>query len=171
MRVLVILLSLAGLHAQNLLPHEDALKEWQISKQFTVEVAKAMPAGEYSFRPMLAQMSFGEQMLHIAVSLQYRFAEIRGEKPDLQLLARLQKLQTKDEIVGALAEGYDAAIATLRSITPEQLRTRFKVDWKGRPETDGANMIVNMFVHAAHHRAQCEVYLRLKGFTPPQYTF
>jgi uncharacterized damage-inducible protein DinB len=32
-------------------------------------------------------------------------------------------------------------------------------------------MIMNMFVHAAHHRAQCEVYLRLKGITPPVYTF
>jgi len=31
-------------------------------------------------------------------------------------------------------------------------------------------MIVNMFVHTAHHRAQCEVYLRAKGIKPPDYT-
>ena len=32
-------------------------------------------------------------------------------------------------------------------------------------------MIMNMFVHTAHHRAQCEVYLRAKGIKPPDYTF
>ncbi len=32
-------------------------------------------------------------------------------------------------------------------------------------------MIVNMFVHTAHHRAQCEVYMRAKGIKPPDYSF
>jgi uncharacterized damage-inducible protein DinB len=36
---------------------------------------------------------------------------------------------------------------------------------------DGRAMILNMFVHTAHHRAQCEVYLRAKGIKPPDYTF
>ena len=27
------------------------------------------------------------------------------------------------------------------------------------------------FTHAAHHRGQAEVYLRLKGITPPPYKF
>jgi uncharacterized damage-inducible protein DinB len=26
-------------------------------------------------------------------------------------------------------------------------------------------------VHTAHHRAQCDVYLRAKGIKPPDYTF
>jgi uncharacterized damage-inducible protein DinB len=32
-------------------------------------------------------------------------------------------------------------------------------------------MILNMFVHTAHHRAQCEVYMRVKGIKPPGCTF
>lgn len=32
-------------------------------------------------------------------------------------------------------------------------------------------MIMNMFVHTAYQRAQCEVYLRAKGIKPPDYTF
>ena len=38
-------------------------------------------------------------------------------------------------------------------------------------DADGRAMILNMFVHTAHHRAQCEVYLRVKGIKPPDYTF
>jgi uncharacterized damage-inducible protein DinB len=26
-------------------------------------------------------------------------------------------------------------------------------------------------VHTAHHRAECDVYLRAKGIKPPDYTF
>jgi len=32
-------------------------------------------------------------------------------------------------------------------------------------------MLVNMLVHTAHHRVQCELYLRVKGIKPPDYTF
>jgi uncharacterized damage-inducible protein DinB len=154
--------------AAELLPLADFLKQWEISKQFTLDVARSMPEEHYTFKPTPEQMTFGAQMVHIAASLRYRFAEIRGEKPDVE---HLRKMRGKNEILAALADAYDDAIATLRKVTPEQLARNFKVGWKGRPDTDGRNMIMNMFVHAAHHRAQCEVYLRLKGITPPQYTF
>ncbi len=42
--------------------------------------------------------------------------------------------------------------------------------WRAHP-TNGRDMMMNMFIHVAHHRAQCEVYLRLEGVTPPIYTF
>jgi hypothetical protein len=59
-------------------------------------------------------------------------------------------------------------------LTDKQLsEATFPVNFECRPGPDinGRDMIMNMFVHVAHHRAQCEVYLRLKGITPPIYTF
>jgi uncharacterized damage-inducible protein DinB len=62
--------------------------------------------------------------------------------------------------------------AVLPQITPSQLKHTWHIaSWKGRTDPDGRAMIINMFVHTAHHRAQCEVYLRAKGITPPTYTF
>ena len=62
-------------------------------------------------------------------------------------------------------------IQVLPTITPEQWGKTLKVNWKGRPEATGRQMALNMFVHVAHHRAQAEVYLRLKNIVPPTYTF
>jgi uncharacterized damage-inducible protein DinB len=65
-------------------------------------------------------------------------------------------------------------IEVLPKLNDEQLESkRFKVDFAGHPgpEINGRDMIMNIFVHVAHHRAQCEVYLRLKGIAPPEYTF
>jgi uncharacterized damage-inducible protein DinB len=67
---------------------------------------------------------------------------------------------------------FDYVIATLPKITPDQLKRTWHIpSWKGRTDPDGRAMILNMFVHTAHHRAQCDVYLRAKGIQPPDYTF
>jgi uncharacterized damage-inducible protein DinB len=85
--------------------------------------------------------------------------------------ARSFKQVSKQDAIQALNESFDYVIALLPKITPEQMAKTFKVDWKGRPEPTGRAMILNMFVHVAHHRAQAEVYMRLKGIEPPVYTF
>jgi hypothetical protein len=59
----------------------EFVHDWQISKQFTIEVAKAMPADLYDFKPNPDEMTFAEQMMHIAGANLYRFHEITGIKP------------------------------------------------------------------------------------------
>jgi hypothetical protein len=54
---------------------------------------------------------------------------------------------------------------------PDHLTQTFQVEWKGPPEVTGRQIMVGMFVYTAHHRAQCEVYLRAKGIVPPDYLF
>lgn len=44
----------------------EFVRDWQISKRFTIDVANAMPADLYSFKPNPYEMSFGEQMIHMA---------------------------------------------------------------------------------------------------------
>jgi uncharacterized damage-inducible protein DinB len=151
-----------------LTPGEFA-KDWQISKQFTIAVAEKMPAEFYDFKATPEQMSFGEQMVHIAGSLWFRFSQISGEKPPF---SEMPKKVTKELALDWLNQSFDYVIKMLPKFTSDQLsKTKFKVDWPGRPEVNGRDMVMNMFVHVAHHRAQCEVYLRLKGITPPTYTF
>src|ERR1017187_8659596 len=45
---------------------KDALvKHWKTSAEFTMAVARAMPADAYNFRPVPQEMSFGQLMAHI----------------------------------------------------------------------------------------------------------
>jgi hypothetical protein len=64
----------------SVLDMSELVQDRQISKQFTLDVANAMPAELYDFKPNAADMSFGEQMVHIAASHGYRFNEITGIK-------------------------------------------------------------------------------------------
>ncbi len=153
----------------NLLPLDDFVKDWKISKEFTVAVAEKMPAEFYDFKATKEEMSFGEQMMHIAASLFFRFNQISGKEMPFK---EMPKKITREVALEWLNRSFDYVIAVVPQLTDEQLnKAKFKVDWLGRPEVNGRDMMMNMFVHVAHHRAQCEVYLRLKGITPPTYTF
>ena len=150
----------------------EFVHDWQISKQFTLDVADAMPAESYSFKPNPDEMTFGEQMIHIAVSNVYRFHQITGMETPFSI--DLTKLPSADKanVLQVLGRSFDYVINVLPKVTPEQLQRTWHIpSWKGRNDPDGRAMIVNMFVHTAHHRAQCEVYLRAKGIKPPDYTF
>src|SRR5271170_1541712 len=48
---------------------KDALvKHWKTTGDFTVAVAKMMPAADYGFRPVPIELSFGQLMIQIAVA-------------------------------------------------------------------------------------------------------
>ncbi len=150
----------------------EFVKDWSQSKQLTLEVAKAMPAEFYTFKPTSEEMTFGEQMLHIAGSNVYRFHEITGAKEPFDLNTAPKAAADKETVVKMLGQSFDYVIALLPQITPQQLqRTWHIASFQGRPDINARDMIMNMFVHIAHHRGQAEVYLRLKGITPPTYTF
>jgi uncharacterized damage-inducible protein DinB len=150
----------------------EFVHDWKISKQFTMDVANAMPAELYTFKPNPEEMSFGEQINHIALANAFRFNQITGVKTPFPLDLKNPPAADKATALKTLEQSFDYVLAVLPNISNEQLKRTWHIpSWKARQDPDGRAMIVNMFVHTAHHRAQCEVYLRAKGIKPPDYTF
>jgi len=157
---------------ESVLDMQEFIHDWTISKQFTIDVANAMPAEFYSFKPNPDEMTFGEQIIHIAGANAFRFHEITGVKPPFDFDPAHQPPTDKTSAVKMLQQSFDYVIGLLPQITSEQLKRTWHIpSWKGRTDPDGRAMILNMLVHTAHHRAQCEVYLRVKGIKPPDYVF
>lgn len=150
----------------------EFVQDWQVSKQFTHDVANAMPAELYGFEPNPEEMTFGEQMIHIAVSNVIRFNQITGIQPPFPVDLSKPPASDKQTVLKYLDQSFDYVIAALPQTTPEQLKRTWHIpSWHARPDPDGRAMLLNMLVHTAHHRAQCEVYLRAKGIKPPDYGF
>lgn len=175
--VFAVLIFAAAAGAQSskvssVLDMSEFVHDWQISKQFTIDVAQAMPAESYNFKPNPEEMTFGEQMIHIAQANVFRFNQITGIETPFVLDFAKPPAADKENVLKLLEQSFDYVIDALPKITPEQLQRTWHIpSWKGRTEPDGRAMILNMFVHTAHHRAQCEVYMRAKGIKPPDYTF
>jgi uncharacterized damage-inducible protein DinB len=156
----------------SVLDMSEFVRDWQISKQFTIDVANAMPADLYAFKPSPEEMTFGEQMIHIAQANVFRFNQITGIETPFPLDLNKPAAPDKPTVLKLLDQSFDYVIEVLPKITPQQMQHRWQIpSWKGRNDPDGRAMVLNMFVHTAHHRAQCEVYMRAKGIKPPDYTF
>jgi uncharacterized damage-inducible protein DinB len=173
-RFLVVLILLAGhspAYAQQgatLLTTNDLVTDWKISKQYTLAVADRMPAGLYDFKPNPTEMTFGEQLVHIAAVNYYWLSRLTETKdPFIK-----PKRADKDSTMRLLDKSFDYVINMLPKITQEQLdRTVTHVGWASRDEVNGRGILLNLLVHTAHHRAQCEVYMRAKNIAPPRYRF
>lgn len=139
---------------------------WTTARTYTLAVAEQMPADQYTFKPTPAQMSFGEQMLHIASANTYFFGKMTGAKGP----AGPGKTAAADKaaVLKALAESFDFAAAQIAALKDSQL---LEVVDSGEGKMTRDEGVLLALDHTAHHRAQTLVYLRLKGIVPTEYKF
>src|SRR5512144_2167942 len=82
-RVAIACIALAGLPA---FAQTDVkavvLKHLKTSRDFTLKVAEQMPEADYSFKLTPPQMSFGEQMTHLAQEQAGFLAAFSNDKPN-----------------------------------------------------------------------------------------
>jgi uncharacterized damage-inducible protein DinB len=140
------------------------LKHLKTSRDFTLKVADQMPETDYSFKLTPAQMSFGEQMVHLAQAPEYILSPIFGEKPNPGKSATM----SKGDIMAFVRKSFDASIDKVSNLTPDQLSKSYKTD---EGTMTGLDLLMGLLDHTTHHRASAEMYLRAKGITPAEYQF
>ncbi|MCF6348085.1 MAG: DinB family protein [Flavobacteriaceae bacterium] len=149
-------------------------------KAYTLEIAEAMPADKYTFRPHDSIRSFGEQMAHLGMSSKFLLGMfIKGEPmpTDPKVFAEFGKLEketgaSKEACIKSITEAFDAIIATHESMNAESLSETFSVPFDPSPDKPkfskekGFQFISE---HIAHHRGQALVSLRMQGIKAPRY--
>ena len=137
-------------------------KHLKLSKEYTIAIAQQMPADSYGFKPNAEEMSFGEQMSHIA-NANAMFGGILNNTK-----GKDYNKTDKDSVIAALNDSFDGAIAVVSGLKESEL---FQI--KKTPEGDWTilDSALLMLDHTTHHRAQCVVYLRVKGIKPAEYRF
>lgn len=153
---------------------KDALvKHWKVTGDFTIAVARLMPAEHYGFRPVAEELSFGQLMVQIAGAninacsnaSGVKRMEIPGEI--LQAVKDEQKNVDKELALKFLSDSFEYCNQAVAAMTPEKLDAVVG----GTRKMTGFEWLWAYFTHTAHHRGQAEVYLRVKGIKPPEYVF
>jgi len=144
---------------------DAAIAKLQNSNEYTLKVANLMPEEKYGFKPVPDEMSFGEQLLHIASNLNWLTSSyITSSKSPVTKEAT--KVEKKEEIIAVLNKTYEYAIGALKSFDGSHLVDT--VSFFAGPKTK-LQMINLISDHQTHHRAQVIVYLRFNGIKPPDY--
>jgi hypothetical protein len=153
---------------------KDALvKHWKTTADFTIAVADKMPADGYSFKPVPEELSFGQLMVQVAGANMSACANASGMPrpavpPTISASLKDESGRVdKDAAVKFLRDTFEFCNQAVASMTPEKLDA--VVGPQNRKMT-GFEWLWAYFTHTAHHRGQAEVYLRVKGIKPPDYT-
>ena len=138
-------------------------KHFPALSQLSVAVAQAMPADQYSFRPHLESMTFGELMIHIATT---NYAFCAGLKDSEAPSAANPAATDKDAVVRFLSDSFGYCSGIIPNLTEAQIA---QVHNSPDGKLPGREVLLALYVHVAHHRGQAEIYLRDKGIKPPSY--
>ena len=145
----------------------DLQKHWTTAQGLAVAVAEAMPAADYSFKPVPEEMSFGEQVMHIAEANYGYCAFLTDAKSPFVEMAKDAKIE-KADAVKQLTGSFEYCSAAFSKVSEADLDV---VHGTGDHKFVARDVMLGVMIHMVHHRGQVEVYLRLKGIKPPDYTW
>jgi hypothetical protein len=173
MKLLLTTLALATSAFSQTTLKDSLVKHWKVTGDFTVAVAKLMPADQYAFRPAPEELSFGQLMIQIAGANMSACSNASG-MPRMTVPEKIaqgvkdeKKDVDKDMAIQFLTDTFKFCNDAVASMTPEKLDAVVG----GARKMTGFEWLWSYFTHTAHHRGQAEVYLRVKGIKPPDYVF
>ncbi len=147
------------------------LKVLENSRAYTIEVAEAMPAEDYTFKATDSVRTFGEQMAHIGMSSQFILIKLlKGEEVLKSDFTEQEIGASKEKTIALINKSYDMLITSLKEMDNEELQEKFVLFFDPTlPEYTKLEGFVFLRDHITHHRGQAIVYLRMKGHKAPQF--
>ena len=134
------------------------------SSRQLIELAEAIPAEKYSWRPAPGVRSTSEVYLHIALT-NYYLLQVTGPKVPADLDFKMEKTVTsKPEVIAWLKKSLEAVKTAHLAETPEDLKRAVKIH-KIDATVDG--MYLRILVHANEHMGQLVAYARMNDVVPP----
>lgn len=157
------LLATAMVYGQDSFLSDYKLK-WQNTTDYTLEFAAAMPEDYYAYTPTPVEMTYREQLKHIAGNMVWLCSSyLDGSKTHIDPST---VGNSKKEIVAMMEKVFAYASQTINALTEKDLNE--KVDFISGEMTK-RRILLLMTDHVTHHRGQLVVYLRMKNVEPPKY--
>ena len=127
-----------------------------------LDVAEAMPADKYSYKPTPEISTFGEQLVHVAGIAQRFVDSAKGTKSE----AASHGAMGKPETIALLKKTLQGAQDQVAQLTDAQLLEPVKFPFGDRTVTR-ATFWQGPLYQIRNHHGQLVVYLRMNGIVPP----
>ena len=146
-------------------PSQAVLGAWNDIGRKLIAMAEDFPESKYDFKPVPAQRSFAEQLLHVAGSNSLFTDVAQGKKPaDDEARAHYP---TKAAVVAYVKKSFADGAAVIQSKGDSGMADSVKDAESGEVQrlTDIA---YGMVEHSGEHYGQLVVYYRVAGLVPPE---
>ena len=161
-----LLLCASGMHAQD---KYDGLwqgydGEWRYVSRQLVQLAEAIPAEKYGWRPGPGVRSVSEVIMHIAIA-NYGLLANTGVKSPADLKPGIETTVTaKAEVIAWLKRSLDTVKTAHLNVKPGDFTRKIK---NGDYDSTVDAMYLRIIVHANEHMGQLVAYARMNGIVPP----
>ena len=137
--------------------------KWTNAKEYTLKMAELMPEEYYDFKPVPEEMSFKQQLLHIADNIEWLCSSYLFVPKESKIDTAVK---SKAAVIKILSDAYDMGTTAHHNLSDKQLDEI--VPFFAGPMTR-RQILILLHDHQSHHLGQLIVYLRLKGIKPPDY--
>jgi uncharacterized damage-inducible protein DinB len=147
---------------------QDFSSYWERETDGTLALMRALPGGQYDFRPDAGGRSIGELAWHLAevdayVTLGIEQREFNFDRAKPKHIERPRAL---DEFASAFRIVHLEAVARVAQLTPEDWDREIRYA-DGEPWSIGDLLWRKLLMHAIHHRGQLTLLCRLAAGVPP----
>jgi uncharacterized damage-inducible protein DinB len=143
------------------------LAQWNEIGRKLIAMAEDFPEDRYEFKPVPAERSFAEQLLHVSASMYYFTDVVQGQKPRYPDDPKRDDLKTKTQVVAFVKKCVEDGAATIKSKGDKGLSETVKDPESGQP-MQGSDLAYGLIEHSGEHYGQLVVYYRVAGLVPPE---
>lgn len=137
----------------------------QLQKKY-VELAQALPADKFNWRPEAGTRSISELFLHVAGANYGIPTMMSGTAPAAGYKKDGFETSTTDKakVIEQLNQSFAYAIASVQKMTNADFA---KAEKKLGPDANDGDVIYILVTHSHEHLGQSIAYARMNGITPP----
>jgi uncharacterized damage-inducible protein DinB len=143
---------------------DTALDAKGLKKKFA-DLAGAVPAEKYNWRPAEGVRSIGEVYLHVAQA-NYGFSKFLGATPPITFETKgyEKSITDKAKIIEAMNQSFDFLAGVIDKMTFSDVQLPVK---EFGPEANRGDVLWIISTHAHEHLGQSIAYARSNGIVPP----
>lgn len=148
-------------------PSQVLLDNWNDIGRKLTAMAEDFPEDKYDFKPVPAERSFAEQLLH-AANVNYFFTNpAMGLKPPGEEDPKREQYKTKASVVEFVKKSFADGAAAIKQKGDKGLNDLI-VDPFANQQTRVSDMAWGLIEHSGEHYGQLVVYYRVAGLVPPE---
>ena len=148
-------------------PSQALLDTWNDVGRKLIAMAEDFPEDKYDFKPVPAQRSFAEQLLHAANANYFFTNPVMGRKMPAEEDPKRADFKTKADIVAFVKKAFEDGAAAIKFKGDKGLND-LVVDPFANQEVRISDMAWGQLEHSGEHYGQLVVYYRVSGLVPPE---
>jgi uncharacterized damage-inducible protein DinB len=148
-------------------PSQALLDNWNYVAHKLIAMAEDFPEDKYDFKPVPAERSFAQQLLHAANTNYFFTNPAMGLKPPAEEDPKRDQYKTKAAVVDFVKKAFADGAAAIKQKGDKGLND-LMIDPFENQQVRLSDMAWGLIEHSGEHYGQLVVYYRVAGLVPPE---